>query len=65
MPKVRIEQIVNEGERTIYHVVLDRPEGQYRQTFQFDHEPSDQEFRNACIEWLKNVKYLERKEVEV
>jgi hypothetical protein len=65
MTKVRVEMVVSCSGSVLYHVVLDRPEGQYRQTLQFDHEPSDQEFRSACIEWLKNVKYHERREVEV
>ena len=46
-------------------VVVRRPEGQYRGTLEFDHEPTKKELKEAAKAWLATVKFREPEEIEV
>jgi len=62
---VRVEQVAIDGTSWRYHLVLDKPEGQYRASLEFDHEPSDVELKDVCIKWMKGIKYIKRRDLEV
>jgi len=65
MVKARVEQTVLTEGKVEVHVVVDRPEGQYRGRLEFDHEPDDKELERAAREWAKTIKYVRGMEVDV
>ena len=55
---IRVEQIVRDGTGFHYYIMIDRPEGQYRGTLDFDHEPRKDELDVEKDKWRAKVRYI-------
>lgn len=53
--EIKIETVAKVGNIFTYHLVMSKPEGQYRGTLEFNHKPTDVELKGEIAKWRKGI----------